>query len=133
LSGKISLTLTFSLAASLAILFATTSCEKDTGSKSNTTIYIDKPNDHTDRSVVEKAASVTELVPLKIELPKPNFSYHSSGLGFGRDKHYVENYEGKLVDARGITARYVRFYSNGSSMSEMNHYAEVEVYGKPAM
>jgi hypothetical protein len=56
---------------------------------------------------------------------------NSSGLGIGKDKHYIETAEGKLVDARGIEGRYVRLFSNGSNASPANHYVEVEVYGRP--
>ncbi|MBN1392385.1 MAG: hypothetical protein JW947_06230 [Sedimentisphaerales bacterium] len=58
---------------------------------------------------------------------------NSSGLGAGSDMHYVETAEGKLIDARGVRARYVRLYSNGNSSNEFNHYIEVEVFGKPAI
>lgn len=58
---------------------------------------------------------------------------NSSGLGLGRDREYFETQEGKLVDAKGVTARYVRLYSNGSTYRDpLNRYAEVEVYGLPA-
>jgi len=57
---------------------------------------------------------------------------NSSGLGIGQDMHYVETHEGRLIDAKGNRARYVRLYSNGNSSNELNHYIEVEVYGKPA-
>jgi hypothetical protein len=57
---------------------------------------------------------------------------NTSGLGAGKDMNYVETSEGKLVDARGSRARYVRLYSNGSSANELNHYVEVEVFGRPA-
>jgi hypothetical protein len=57
---------------------------------------------------------------------------NSSGLGIGSDKSYVETAEGKLIDARGVVARYVRCYSNGNSSNDMNNYTEVEVYGLPA-
>lgn len=57
---------------------------------------------------------------------------NSSGLGSGSDMHYVETAEGKLIDAKGVRARYVRLYSNGNSSNELNHYIEVEVFGKPA-
>jgi len=57
---------------------------------------------------------------------------NSSGLGIGSDMHYVETAEGKLIDARGVQARYVRLYSNGNSSNDLNHYIEVEVFGKPA-
>ena len=55
---------------------------------------------------------------------------NSSGLGAGSDKHYVETAEGKLIDARGVRARYVRLTSNGNNANELNHYIEVEVFGK---
>ncbi len=57
---------------------------------------------------------------------------NSSGLGIGKDMNYVETNEGKLIDAKGVRSRYVRLYSNGNSSNELNHYIEVEVFGKPA-
>jgi len=57
---------------------------------------------------------------------------NSSGLGVGKNMHYVETYEGKLIDAKGVRARYIRLYSNGNNGNDMNHYTEVSVYGKPA-
>ncbi len=57
---------------------------------------------------------------------------NSSGLGTGKDMHYIETYKGKLIDAQGVRARYVRLYSNGNDVNKFNHYIEVEVYGKPA-
>jgi hypothetical protein len=58
---------------------------------------------------------------------------NSSGLGIGKDREYFETMEGKLVDAKGSTARYVRLYSNGSTYRDpLNRYTEVEVYGLPA-
>jgi hypothetical protein len=57
---------------------------------------------------------------------------NSSGLGIGSDMHYVETAEGKLIDAKGQRARYVRLYSQGNSNDDFNHYIEVEVFGKPA-
>jgi hypothetical protein len=56
---------------------------------------------------------------------------NSAGLGVGQHKHYVETNEGKLIDAKGMRARYVRLYSKGNSSDDLNHYIEVEVYGKP--
>lgn len=55
----------------------------------------------------------------------------SAGLGAGKDRAYVETSEGRLVDAKGSRARYVRLYSRGNTTSELNHYVEVEVFGKP--
>jgi len=57
---------------------------------------------------------------------------NSSGLGIGKDKEYFENYEGRLMPVKGQVAQYVRLYSKGSTANDMNHYTEVEVYGKPA-
>lgn len=57
---------------------------------------------------------------------------NSSGLGAGKDKEYVETYEGKLVDAKGVKAQYIRLYSKGNTSDDLNHYVEVEAYGKPA-
>jgi hypothetical protein len=56
----------------------------------------------------------------------------SSGLGEGKDMHYVETNQGKLIDAKGVKGRYVRLYSNGNTTDLENHYIEVEVYGLPA-
>ena len=38
---------------------------------------------------------------------------------------------GKLVDAKGSRARYVRLYSRGNSANQLNHYVEAEVFGRP--
>jgi hypothetical protein len=50
----------------------------------------------------------------------------------GKDQAYIETRFGKLVDAKGAKGRYVRLYSNGNTTNKMNHYIEVEVWGKPA-
>ena len=50
----------------------------------------------------------------------------------GKDRPYVEQYLGKLIDAKGVKGRYVRLSSAGNTTSKMNHYIEVEVFGKPA-
>jgi hypothetical protein len=55
---------------------------------------------------------------------------NSSGLGKGKDMHYVETAEGKLIDAKGVKGRYVRLSSNGNNSNDLNHYIEVAVYGK---
>jgi hypothetical protein len=57
---------------------------------------------------------------------------NSSGLGIGTDKEYFENYEGRLMDAKGVEGRYVRLYSKGSTYSALNRYTEVEVWALPA-
>ena len=54
----------------------------------------------------------------------------SAKMGKGSNQPYVETRFGKLVDGKGTKGRYVRLYSNGNTSNEMNHYIEVEVYGK---
>lgn len=56
---------------------------------------------------------------------------NSAGMGKGSDQPYVESRFGKVVDAKGTKGRFVRLYSSGNTSNEMNHYIEVEVYGKP--
>jgi len=57
---------------------------------------------------------------------------NTSGLGAGRDKEYIETFDGKLFDPKGAKARYVRLYSGGNTSNDMNHYVEVEIFGLPA-
>lgn len=61
-----------------------------------------------------------------------NDANNDLGLGAGKDNNYIETYLGKLMDAKGVKGRYVRLYSNGNTTNKMNHYIEVEVFGKPA-
>ncbi|GMW00584.1 MAG: hypothetical protein AMXMBFR84_17210 [Candidatus Hydrogenedentota bacterium] len=55
---------------------------------------------------------------------------NSAGLGEGKDKLYIEKFEGRLIKLDGTKGRYVRLYSNGNTTDDDNHYLEVEVYGK---
>jgi len=55
---------------------------------------------------------------------------NSSGFGAGRDMAYIESNYGKIIDAKGARCRYVRANTNGSTADEMNHFTEVEVYGR---
>ena len=62
---------------------------------------------------------------------------NSSGLGLGKQLEFIEDYRGKLIDAKNqkgepAKARYVRLYSRGNTSNDMNHYIEVEIFGKPA-
>jgi len=59
-----------------------------------------------------------------------NDSQNTSGFGVGTDREYFETYEGKLINAKGVEARYIRFYSKGSTESALNEYTEIEVYGR---
>jgi len=56
---------------------------------------------------------------------------NSAKLGIGKNMHYIEKNEGKVIEVKDTVARYIRLYSNGNSGNDLNHYVEVEVYGKP--
>ena len=60
-----------------------------------------------------------------------NDENNSAKLGKGSDPAYIETFQGRVIDAKGATARYVRLYSNGNTSDELNHYCEVEVFGQP--
>ena len=62
-----------------------------------------------------------------------NDTDNSAGLGVGSDRHYVDTHEGRLIDAKGQRARYVRLHSNGNQANDLNQYTEVEVWGRPAI
>ncbi len=83
------------------------------------------------RDVVVQVADDPDFI-MNVRTIFNNDHDNSSGLGIGKDKEYIETYEGKLIDAKGVKARYVRLYSNGSTRNNDNEYTEVEVYGKPA-
>jgi len=55
---------------------------------------------------------------------------NSSGLGFGKDKEYIDSHEGLLIDAKGVEARYARLWGNGNTENDLNHCTEIEVYGR---
>ena len=56
----------------------------------------------------------------------------SSGFGKGKDPTYFETNYGRIIDVDGIKGRYVRFYSNGNTENDSNHYIEAQVWGTPA-
>jgi hypothetical protein len=57
---------------------------------------------------------------------------NSSQLGAGTDREYFETNRGKIIDAKGVKARYVRGYTRGSSSGALNCWEEIEVYALPA-
>jgi hypothetical protein len=59
-----------------------------------------------------------------------NDSNNSAGWGVGTDSEYSETSGGKDIAVSAVNARYVRFYSNGSTSNNSNHYCEIEVYGE---
>jgi len=62
-----------------------------------------------------------------------NDTDNSSGLGAGTNNEYTETSSGKDISFSPVTARYVRFYTNGNSYNAFNHYVEAEVYGSAAV
>lgn len=52
----------------------------------------------------------------------------SAGMGTGTDSEYSETTSGLSVISKTGAAQYVRFYSNGNSVNNYNHYCEIEVY-----
>lgn len=57
-----------------------------------------------------------------------NDADNSAGLGAGTDGEYTETEAGKTINFNSVNARYVRFYSNGSTYNGSNHYVEAEVW-----
>jgi uncharacterized protein YjdB/N-acetylmuramoyl-L-alanine amidase len=57
-----------------------------------------------------------------------NDTDNSAGRGAGTDLEYTETISGKDIPVGSVNARYVRLYSNGSTVNAWNHYVEVEVY-----
>jgi hypothetical protein len=63
-----------------------------------------------------------------------NDQQNTAGLGMGTDREYFDNPltgAGKVIDAKGLQAHYIRCYSKGSTDSALNSYIEVEAYGLP--
>ena len=56
-----------------------------------------------------------------------NDTNNSAGRGTGKDTEYSETSSGLSIEFNTISARYVRFYSNGSTSNNYNHYVEVQI------
>jgi len=82
-------------------------------------------------SVVVQAADDADFID-HVQTIYNNDQNNTAGLGVGTDREYFETNEGRLIDAKGIKSRYLRFYSKGSTESAMNEYTEIEVYGRPS-
>lgn len=54
-----------------------------------------------------------------------------AGFGVGTSPAYLEKNTGRVIPANKAVARYVRLYSAGNTANELNHYIEVEVFGRP--
>ena len=83
------------------------------------------------RDVIVQASDDPEFTK-EVKTLFNNDQDNSSNLGVGTDREYFETNEGKLINAKGVKARYLRFYSKGSTESALNEYTELEVYGRPA-
>lgn len=90
--------------------------------------YLKEPRAYAD--VVIQVAEDPDFITNVVTLFN-NDRTNAAGLGIGTDLRYVETAEGKLIDAKGVEARYVRLFSNGSDKVDTNHYVEVEVFGRP--
>ncbi len=83
------------------------------------------------RDVIVQAADDADFTQ-NVRTLYNNDQDNSSGLGAGTDREYFETNEGRLINAKGVKARFLRFYSKGSTESALNEYTEIEVYGRPA-
>jgi hypothetical protein len=83
------------------------------------------------RSVIVQVADDADFIE-NVRTLFNNDRENTAGLGVGADRQYFESNRGKIIDAKGARARFVRLYSNGNSDSRMNEYTEVEIYARPA-
>lgn len=58
-----------------------------------------------------------------------NDADNSAEQGAGTDREYTETLSGLDISFAPVSARYARFYSNGSTANSSNHYVEIEMYG----
>jgi hypothetical protein len=56
---------------------------------------------------------------------------NSAKMGIGKRRPYIDTNLGWMLDAKGAKGRFVRLYSNGNTANDLNHYVEVELFGKP--
>jgi len=60
-----------------------------------------------------------------------NDTDNTSGLGVGTDREYFERHFGRVFDAKGVKARYVRSSTKGGNISALNCWQEIEIYALP--
>ncbi len=82
------------------------------------------------RDVIVQVAS-DEALKKNVQTIYNNDTDASEKRGIGRNRPYIETHRGILIDAKGAVGRYVRLYSSGNTANMLNHYVEVEVFGKP--
>jgi hypothetical protein len=83
------------------------------------------------RSVIVQVANDADFTE-NVRTLFNNDRENSAGMGVGADRQYFESNQGKIIDAKGARARFVRLFSNGNSDSRMNEYTEVEIYARAA-
>jgi len=81
------------------------------------------------RDVVAQVADDADFIT-NVKTVFNNDHDNSAGLGIGKDFEYLETNEGRPIAVKDVKGRYVRLYSNGNTANQMNHYTEVEVFGK---
>lgn len=59
-----------------------------------------------------------------------NDDKNRAGFGVGTSPAYLDKNIGRVIPANKTVARYVRLYSAGNTANELNHYIEVEVFGR---
>jgi len=84
------------------------------------------------RSVIVQVSDDKEFNKENVTTIYNNDTEAEAGMGIGRERPYIETNQGMRIDAKGVQGRYVRLYSKGNTNNSMNHYVEVEVFGKPA-
>jgi len=87
------------------------------------------------KDVVVKVAADKDFIE-GVETVYNNDHDNSIGEGLGEAWEFFETNEGQLVKCmddkgKGVKARYVRAYSNGNTVDELNRYTEIEVYARP--
>ena len=89
------------------------------------------------KHVVVKRVNDKWYVCLMLALPEKEQKPIPTGRPIGVDmglRSLLATSEGELIDcfSKGSPkGRYVRCYSNGNNQNDLNHYIEIDVYGKP--
>ncbi|MCX6928480.1 MAG: discoidin domain-containing protein [Verrucomicrobia bacterium] len=60
-----------------------------------------------------------------------NDTDNSAGQGVWSDREYFETHQGRIIAGKGVSARYVRGYTKGGTLSALNCWQEIEVYALP--
>jgi len=81
------------------------------------------------RDVICQISSDPDFVDGVVTVFNNDFD-NSSGLGKGKDMEYIESNYGRPFAVDAVKGRYVRCYSRGNTCNPMNHYVEVEIFGR---